>query len=102
MALGREVRQLVSKTAKTLDLMATELATTRQDNALLNTELGKYRADKRQTVTFDANQTFASLPDIRSAQNKLNKRLRAMPQDDQVPIDSFLEMQPSTVKRRRK
>jgi hypothetical protein len=100
--LPRDVSMLLKKGVKTIDLMSVEIATTHQDNFILDTELGKYKPDKRQTVEKDPNKVFSSLPDIRSAQDKLEKRLREMPHEDQLPIDSFVTMTPSTRKKARR
>lgn len=100
--LPRDVISVLRKTAKTIDILTVENATTRRDNFVLDARINSEREDKRQTVEQDPNQVFASITEIRPAQDKLNKRLREFSTQEQVPIDSFLKMTPRTRKRARK
>jgi 4-hydroxybenzoate polyprenyltransferase len=99
--MPRDFYSIVMKSAKTIELLSVELATMRRDNFRLGAKLESRRPDKRQTVQKDPNKVFANVADIRSSQDKMQKRLRQMPHEDQVPIDSFLEMTPRTRKRAR-
>jgi hypothetical protein len=62
-----------------------------RENAILRAKLSKYKPDKRQTVETDYNKVFRNQYEIRSAEDKRQKRLRPMAAEEQLPIDSFLE-----------
>lgn len=100
-SMPRDIYSVFIKATKTIDLLSVELATMRRDNFRIGAEIQSKRPDKRQTVERDPNKIFTNITNIRSAQDKLNKRLRDQPTEDQVPIDSFLEMTPKTRKRTR-
>lgn len=74
----RDVRNLVGKAAKALAISSSELATTRRENEDLRIKLDTYSRDILQTVIPNPNKAFTSLPEIRAAQDKRNKRLRAL------------------------
>ncbi|KAK3366493.1 hypothetical protein B0H63DRAFT_456189 [Podospora didyma] len=60
--------QLLSKAGKALDQKNVTIATLQAQNHRHHLKLKARRATKRRTVKFDANETFASIQEIRSSQ----------------------------------
>lgn len=86
----RDVRNLVGKAAKALATYTSKLARTRRDNEDLRIKLDRYALDVRQPVIPDPNKVFASLPEIRTAQDKRNKRLRELEEPEPRDADEII------------
>ena len=95
----RDLRSLLNKAAKGLDQLTSTNVKLAAENQRLLAVIESYQPDKRQAVKRDPNTVFANLSNIRTAEEKRQKRLRPLPTNEQLPIDSFVE--PSRKRRKR-
>ncbi|KAK5627546.1 hypothetical protein RRF57_003261 [Xylaria bambusicola] len=100
--LSRRTRTLLNKAGSTISRLTAELARQREATRQQALELEKHQPDKRQNVETNQNNVFAGLTEVRSAQDKRNKRLRPLTENVQTEIDTFVEHgQTSSNKRQR-